>query len=68
MVSLPSYLVGSSGDILSTDDKSGDDIVLMLHIDFAIEKHQIDGYVAFLLDMMAMQDLQDHIDRYLSGF
>ncbi|MBS1188033.1 MAG: chemotaxis protein CheC [Burkholderiaceae bacterium] len=65
--SLPNYMVGSSSDILSIGDKSTDDIVLMLHIDFAIEKHRIDGYVAFLLDMMSMHDLRQHIDNYLAG-
>jgi len=65
--SLPSYLVGSSSEILGAEEKNSQDTVLMLHIDFALESHQIHGYVAFLLDMTAMQDLQQHIDQYLSG-
>ena len=65
--SLPSYLVGSSSDILAVNVDSSEDVVMMLHIDFSLEKHQIHGYVAFLLDMTAMLDLQQHIDHYLSG-
>ena len=65
--SLPSYMVGSSSDILSADDKPADDIVLMLHIDFSMEKHEINGYVAFLLDMTALKDLRHHLDHYLAG-
>ncbi len=65
--SLPSYHVGSSSDILNVDEHSSSDIVMMLHIDFALEKHEIHGYVAFLLDMSAMLDLRQHIDQYLSG-
>ena len=65
--SLPSYHVGSSSDILNVDERSSNDIVMMLHIDFALEKHEIHGYVAFLLDMSAMLDLRQHIDQYLSG-
>lgn len=65
--SLPSYLVGSSSAILGTEEKNSQDTVLMLHIDFALESHQIHGYLAFLLDMTAMQDLQQHVDLYLSG-
>ena len=65
--SLPTYHVGSSSDILSADDKSLENLVMMLHIDFALERHQIHGYVAFLLDMTAMLDLRQHIDHYLSG-
>jgi chemotaxis protein CheC len=49
------------------DEHSSSDIVMMLHIDFALEKHEIHGYVAFLLDMSAMLDLRQHIDQYLSG-
>lgn len=65
--SLPTYHVGSSSDILEVNEKSSEDVVLMLHIDFNLEKHQIHGYVAFLLDMSAMLDLRHHIDRFLSG-
>ena len=38
----------------------------MLHIDFILEKHQIHGYVAFILDLTALHDLQDQVDRYLA--
>ncbi len=65
--SLPSYMVGSSSDILSADDKPTDDIVLMLHIDFSMEIHEINGYVAFMLDMTALHDLRHHLDHYLAG-
>lgn len=66
--SLPSYHVGSSNEILSVNDTSSGDLVMMLHIDFSLERHDIRGYVAFLLDMSAMLDLRQHIDQYLSGF
>ena len=65
--SLPSYLVGSSTDILDVTESSSQDVVMMLHIKFSLERHQIHGYVAFLLDMSAILDLQHHIDNYLSG-
>ena len=65
--SLPSYHVGSCSDILEVSDNSSQDIVMMLHIDFALEKHEIHGYVAFLLDMSAMMDLRQQIDHYLAG-
>ena len=31
------------------DWAAADTRVLMLHIDFALERHQVDGYVAFIL-------------------
>jgi chemotaxis protein CheC len=64
--SLPVYHVGTSEDILTASGGQGDSIVLMLHIDFILEKHQIHGYVAFILDLSALQDLREQVDRYLA--
>ena len=64
--SLPVYHVGTSEEILTSSGGLGDSIVLMLHIDFILEKHQIHGYVAFILDLSALQDLREQVDRYLA--
>lgn len=64
--SLPTYHVGTSEEILNASGGQENNIVLMLHIDFILETHQIHGYVAFILDMSAMQDLQAQVDRYLA--
>ncbi len=64
--SLPVYHVGTSEEILTATGGQGDSIVLMLHIDFILEKHQIHGYVAFVLDISALQDLREQVDRYLA--
>jgi chemotaxis protein CheC len=65
--SLPQYRVGTGDDILGHSGKDWEGVVLTLKIDFNIERHLIYGYVAFLLDMPALQDLQQYIDGYLSG-
>jgi chemotaxis protein CheC len=62
--SLPRYHIGTSGQILNAGGASG--VVLMLHIDFVLEKHQIHGYVAFVLDVGALADLQDQINGYIA--
>lgn len=64
--SLPVYHVGTSEDILSASGDQGEAVVLMLHIDFILEKHQIHGYVAFILDVTALHDLQYQVDQYLA--
>ncbi len=64
--SLPLYHVGTSEQILTASGGQADTVVLMLHIDFILEKHQIHGYVAFILDVTALQDLQTQVDRYLA--
>ena len=63
--SLPTYRVGTSEDIIGTGDQA-DALVLMLHIDFILEKHQIHGYVAFLLDVTALHDLKEQVDQYIA--
>jgi chemotaxis protein CheC len=63
--SLPLYHVGTSAEILSASGNADDNTVLMLHIDFILEKHQISGYVAFILDLTSLQDLKHQINRYL---
>lgn len=65
--SLPSYHIGSSGELLSIDGGQKDDIVLMLHIDIELEKHQIHGHIAFLLDVTTLHDLRHYLDQYISG-
>jgi chemotaxis protein CheC len=64
--SLPRYLVGTSEEILTGSGDRADAVVLMLHIDFILEKHQVHGYVAFVLDLSALNDLQDQVDHYLA--
>lgn len=64
--SLPLYHVGSSEDILGASGGQGDALVLMLHINFILERHQIHGYVAFLLDVTALHDLQEQVDQYIA--
>lgn len=64
--SLPSYHVGTSDNILGISGKEWDGVVLTLKIDFNIERHHINGYVAFLLDMPALNDLQQYINAYLA--
>lgn len=64
--SLPRYHVGTSEEILAATGDNAGTVVLMLHIDFVLEKHQIHGYVAFVLDLSALNDLQEQVDRYLA--
>ena len=63
--SLPMYHVGTGDHILGTSGNQWNGLVLTLKIDFNIEKHEINGYVAFLLDMNALEDLQQYINQYL---
>jgi len=63
--SLPIYRIGTGDQILGASGNQWDGMVLTLKIDFKIEKHAIDGYVAFLLDITALHDLRTYLDEYL---
>ncbi|MFD2366339.1 chemotaxis protein CheC [Pseudoduganella sp. GCM10020061] len=64
--SMPRYHAGRSDEVLAAAcGNTAETHVLLLHIDFALERHQIDGYVAFVLDMGALGKLRTHIDGYL---
>lgn len=62
--SLPDYHVGYSDELLALSG-CHDTVVLMLHIEFVVERQQIAGDVAFIMDMTALQDLKSHVSAYL---
>lgn len=63
--SLPVYHLGTSEEILGASGAKRETLILMLHIDFLLAAHQIHGYLAFLLDLSALRNLRDHVDRYI---
>ena len=63
--SLPRYHLGTSDEILTASGGQAD-TVLMLHIDFVVERQQIHGYVAFILGMSALHDLKEQINQYIA--
>lgn len=64
--------VGTSEQILNPSHDPSDPSVLMLRIDFSLERQEIEGYLAFILDMSALRDLREQISLYIerveSGF
>ncbi|MHA8111680.1 chemotaxis protein CheC [Kosakonia cowanii] len=64
--SLPVVRVGSSEEILNPEKDQNDPLVMMLRIDFALERQQIQGYLAFILDMSALCDLREQVRLYIS--
>lgn len=63
--SMPVFHLGTGSEILQVGEGGGDAAVLLLHIDFNLERHAITGYVAFLLDVTSMHGLKDSIDRFI---
>ena len=65
--SLPVYSVGATDSILCQIVSEADQpMMLVLHIDLAIEKHLSQGYLVFLLSSSSLRELLGHIDRFIS--
>ena len=66
--SLPVYSVGETNVVLQQIIlEANQPIMLVLHIDLAIEKRHSQGYLVFLLSSSSLQELLAHIDRFISG-
>ena len=63
--SLPRYHLGTSEEILA-ETGGQDDTLLLLHIDFEVERQQIHGYVAFILGLSALHELKGLINQYIA--
>lgn len=67
--SLPAYSVGPTDTVLQQIIADADQaLMLVLHIDLAIENRHSQGYLVFLLSSTSLQKLLAHIDRFIAGF
>lgn len=68
--SLPIYVRGSGRKILEVSENeligNTDDLVMFLHVDFVLKRRDIDGYVAFIMDITSSQSFRDLIDDYVN--
>ncbi|MDD5299230.1 MAG: chemotaxis protein CheC [Gallionella sp.] len=65
--SLPAYSVGETDTILrQIVTEANQPVMLVLHIDLAIEKRLSQGYLVFLLSSSSLRELLTHIDRFIS--
>ncbi|MFZ2302985.1 MAG: chemotaxis protein CheC [Gallionella sp.] len=66
--SLPVYSVGETDTILrQIVSEANQPVMLVLHIDLAIEKRLSQGYLVFLLSSSSLRELLIHIDRFIAG-
>lgn len=65
---LPIYSVDSTELILSQIvSDAGQPVMLVLHINMTIEKHDSQGNLAFILSSTSLKELIVHIDRHIQG-
>jgi len=66
---LPQYSRGTSKDVLtnSTKDKESPEGVLLLQMNFSLEKTKVNGYLTLLMDVASMQALSKQLSKYFGG-
>jgi chemotaxis protein CheC len=64
---IPGFVKGTVGQIFASENNNilEKDIVLLLKMDFAIERKNIQGYVTFLMDMASIDALKHHIQNLM---
>ncbi len=65
--SLPAYRLGTGDDILRGSEAQWDGLVLTLQIAFNVEAHNIEGYLAVLLDVANLAGLKAHLRHHLAA-
>ncbi len=60
---IPTFLKGTAKEIFNNGKLAN--IVLFLHVKFNLQHENIDGYVAFILETSAIEQLKINIDQYL---
>lgn len=67
--SLPVVRIATGGALLASNDgnpAATAPLVMLLQIELALEAHRIDGQIAFVLDMAALQQLRGLVDSFLA--
>jgi chemotaxis protein CheC len=62
---LPIFITGTATEVLDACLAQNDDIVMFLRMDFALHSKDICGYVAFVLEIPAIEQFKISIDNYL---
>lgn len=66
--SLPRFRAGTVAEILGVGGSGGaDDPVMLLFIDFRLKSHEIQGYVAFVLDIPAYEEFNGQVERFVAS-
>jgi chemotaxis protein CheC len=62
---LPLFLIGTGGEILEINTTQKNEAIMLLRMDFALQKQNLEGYVALILDMPAIIQFKSRIDQFL---
>lgn len=63
--SVPSFVSGPAIQVINDTGKDGGDVVMFLRMDFELHIKDIYGYVAFILEVAAVERFKESINKYI---
>ncbi len=65
---MPEFRSGTSEHVLSVDAEQPNRVIMLMLVELQMEKHEIEGYLAFLSVLPDIQRLTSNVDRFISEF
>lgn len=62
---LPTFMIGSAEEIFDANIPQDEERVMFMRMHFSLRSNDVDGYVAFILDIPAIAQFKQKIDDYL---
>lgn len=63
--SLPTYVRARGGRILGGTGNDAEELVMFLHVDFSLLAKDVNGYIAFLMDIISARNFVAAVNAYL---
>ena len=63
---MPELRMGTSEHVLNIDVAQPDRVVMLMMVKLQMEKHEVEGYLAFLSVLTDIQRLTSNVDRFIS--
>ena len=61
---LPTFVSGTAKEVLDACVEQKEEVVLFLRMDFVLQTKDINGYVAFLLEVPSIEQVKDKVDYF----
>ena len=65
VISLPEILTGSPVDLFHNRPSLLQEVVLFIHIDFSVKGHELNGYLAMVMDVPSLEALKLLVDEFI---
>lgn len=64
---MPEFSHGDCASVLNGDEGKEQDLVLILRMDFKLQRAAVDGYLTLIMDIDSVHAFIEHVDRFIQG-